>query len=266
MTSTLTQEKQSEWHEQWSMLQDNERFLFDEWIQPATIEDFRDKDVLECGCGGGQHTNFVASAARSVTAVDLNTTDIARVRNAANHNVTFVEADIASMNLGRRFDVVYCIGVIHHTDNPTRTFENIFSHVKPGGMLIVWTYSEEGNFLVKYAVEPIRKAFLRNISRAGLLGISRFVTAAMYPFIYSIYLLPFMSFLPFFEYFKNFRRMSFERNVLNVFDKLNAPQTEFTSRRTAEAWMNAKRFLPESVSIRHYAGVSYSLVGIRRED
>src|SRR6185295_10883137 len=75
------QAKQSEWSEQWKMLQDDELFLFRDWIYPNTLGDFRGKTVLECGCGGGQHTSFVAPFAKSVTAVDLNTTDIARERN-----------------------------------------------------------------------------------------------------------------------------------------------------------------------------------------
>jgi hypothetical protein len=38
------------------MLQDEALFLFADWIYPNTINDFREKDVLECGCGRGQHT------------------------------------------------------------------------------------------------------------------------------------------------------------------------------------------------------------------
>jgi 2-polyprenyl-3-methyl-5-hydroxy-6-metoxy-1,4-benzoquinol methylase len=110
------------------MFRDEERFLFEEWIAPVTMRDFADKDVLECGCGGGQHTSFVAPYARLLTAVDLNTADIARERNKALSNVTFVEADLGTMNLGRQFDVVYCIGVIHHTDDPDATFRNIWRH------------------------------------------------------------------------------------------------------------------------------------------
>ena len=64
---SLQQVKQSEWHEQWSLYQDDERFLFEDWIRPASLDDLRGKDVLECGCGGGQHTLFMAEAAKSVT-------------------------------------------------------------------------------------------------------------------------------------------------------------------------------------------------------
>lgn len=258
------QTQQSEWHEQWSMFRDSERFLFEEWIKPAAIEDFRDKDVLEAGCGGGQHTSFVAPVARNVTAVDLNTADIARHFNRDHGNVSFVEADIATMDLGRCFDIVFCIGVIHHTDNPGETFENLYRHVKPGGKMIVWTYSSEGNALVEYGVEPIRRLFIRHLPRKVVSGISTLLTALMYPVVYTIYQVEAFRFLPFFDYFKNFRKMSFGRNALNVFDKLNAPQTIFTTREVAESWFSRERFDEETISIVPYAGVSYSLVGTKR--
>jgi 2-polyprenyl-3-methyl-5-hydroxy-6-metoxy-1,4-benzoquinol methylase len=246
------------------MFECSERFLFEKWIAPATYEDFRDKDVLECGCGGGQHTAFVAPYARSVTAVDLNTTDIARKRNQELSNVTFIGADISTMDLGQQYDLVFCLGVIHHTDDPDATFRNIFRHCKPNGRIIIWTYSAEGNAMVRFGVEPLRKLFLRGLTRQTLLVIAKIVTLALYPIIYTIYQIPALRFLPYFDYFVNFRRMSFERNLLNVFDKLNAPQTHFTTRQKCSEWFNPINFVPESISIVHYLGVSYTLSGIKR--
>jgi 2-polyprenyl-3-methyl-5-hydroxy-6-metoxy-1,4-benzoquinol methylase len=258
-----TAKKPSEWHEQWSLFQDDERFLFEEWIAPLTPEVFRGKTVLECGCGGGQHTSFMAPLAASVTAVDLNTVDIARERVREFANVSFVEADLGTMDLKEQFDVVICIGVIHHTDDPDRTFETLYRHCKPGGRIIIWTYSAEGNALVRFGVEPFRRLFLRKLPRAWLVALSRLITALLYPIVYTIYRIPFLSFLPYFEYFTNFRRLGFERNLLNVFDKLNAPQTRFTTRAKCLEWFTEARFRPETISIRPYAGVSYNLSGVR---
>lgn len=254
----MAQKKQDEWRTQWEMLEDNELFLFKDWIYPHTLEDFRGKDVLECGCGGGQHTAFIAPFARSVTAVDLNAAEVARERNKGNANVSFIEADIAEMDLGRKFDIVFSIGVIHHTDDPDRTVANLARHVKPGGKLILWVYSREGNFLVERAVEPVRKAFLTKMPRGGLLALSRAVTLLMYPPIYTLYLLPLRG-LPFYEYFANFRRLSFYRNTLNVFDKLNAPQVQFISMQRAAAWLPAGVF--SEIHISPYKGVSWRVSG-----
>lgn len=262
--TTKAAPRPSEWHQQWSLFQDDEQFLFADWIAPLTFEVFRGKHILECGCGGGQHTSFMAPLAATVTAVDLNTIDIARRRNQAFSNVFFVEADLATMDLKSQFDVVICIGVIHHTDDPDRTFEALYRHCKPGGRVIVWTYSAEGNELVRFIVEPLRKALLRHLPRPWLVVLAWIITMLIYPIVHTIYRIPFFRFMPYFDYFSNFRRLSLKRNVLNVFDKLNAPQTHFTTQAKCSQWFNTDRFEPGSISIRPYAGVSYSLSGIRR--
>ncbi len=254
----VVQKQQSEWFEQWSMLEDRELFLFKDWIQPLVLEDFRGKDVLDAGCGSGQHTGFVAPIARHVTAVDLNAVSIAQQRNKDVRNVTYVQADIATMDLGRKFDIVMSIGVVHHTDSPEATIHNLRRHLKPGGRLIVWVYSEEGNALVRYGVEPIRKVFLRFLPRSWLLQLSRVIAACMVLPIYSIYLLP-VKFLPYYAYFQNWRRLSFTRNVLNVFDKLNAPQVDFISKKRADTLLLGLK----DPKVLPYAGVSFSLSGMQ---
>src|SRR3990167_10001967 len=118
-------QKQKEWYEQWKLLEDNELFLFEDWIYPNKIEDFRDKEVLEVGCGGGQHTSFVAPFAKHITAIDLNTIDIAKERNKKLSNITFLEEDILKMNLEKKFDYVFSVGVLHHTNCPRQAFKNI---------------------------------------------------------------------------------------------------------------------------------------------
>jgi len=255
----MPQTKQSEWYDQWSLVEDTEPFLFEDWIAPTRLEDFTHKDGLECGCGGGQHTSFVAPYARHVTAVDLNTTAIARERTKHLDNVTLVEADIAEMDLGKTFDIVFSIGVVHHTDDPDSVIENLKRHVKPGGKLILWVYSREGNFLVRHGVEPVRKTLLAWLRRRSLLQVARIVTLAMYVPIYSLYRLP-LGFLPYHEYLQNSRRLSFQRNVLNVFDKMNAPQTQFISRRQASGWVE-RGF--EGTSLTSYLGVSWRVSGTR---
>ena len=61
---------------------------------------------------------------------------------------------------------------------------------------------------------------------------------------------------------QNFRRLSFRRNVLNVFDKLNAPQTEFISRDRVERWFDPRLF--DDVAITPYRGVSWRASGTVR--
>jgi len=257
----MVQAKQSQWHDQWSLFQDEEKFLFKDWIFPNKLQDFRDKDVLECGCGGGQHTAFVAPHCRSITAIDLNTVDLAKERNKQFSNVVFQENDIAQMDLGKEFDIVFSVGVVHHTDNPDETFNNLKRHVSKGGKLIIWVYSKEGNFLIDCFVEPMRKLFLKNLNRKTLTLVSKIITFLLYVPVYSVYLLP-LKFLPYFDYFKNFRKLSFYRNTLNVFDKLNAPQVDLISKERISQWFNESEF--DNVHLSMYKGVSWRGSGTKK--
>lgn len=249
------------WYAQWQIFKDEEFFLFEDWIYPNILEDFQGKNILEAGCGGGQHTSFIAPYAKSVTAIDLNTISIARERNETHNNIIFLEKDIAEIDLGAQFDVVLSIGVIHHTDNPDKTVENLKRHVKRGGRLILWVYSKEGNAIVEHIVEPIRKIFFQRMHPRVLLKISRLITMFLYVPIYTIYLLP-LPRLPYYYYFENFRKLSFQRNTLNIFDKLNAPQVQFITRQRITQWFQGEDF--ENVHITPYKNVSWRITAQRK--
>jgi len=256
-----TQPKQSDWTWQWREYQDDSLFLFQEWIYPHTLETFRDKDVVDCGCGGGQHAAFIAPYAKSVLGIDLNTVELAKDRNNHYVNVSFLEGDLASVKLDQPRDVVYCIGVIQHTNNPDKTFANIKTFVKPGGLLLLWCYAKEGNWPNWLVLEPLKSLFLLRVPRSALNALAFVLTALLYTVVYTIYLLP-LRFLPYYEYFGNWRKLSFRRNQLNVFDKLNAPTTHFIPRAQVELWFNADEFA--DVRIDHYKGVSWRASGVKK--
>ena len=52
-----------------------------------------------------------------------------------------VQADLLDLPLAEAaFDLVFSIGVLHHTPDPRRAFAQIARRVKPGGRLAVWLY------------------------------------------------------------------------------------------------------------------------------
>lgn len=256
MTQQPQQRLQPEWEYQWQAFHDQEEFLFLDWISPRTLEDFRGKRVADCGCGPGHHMRIVAKVAQHVTGYDLNTVELAKERLSDLSNISVTQADIALVKPDPRYDVVYSIGVVDHTDNPDATVENLKAMCVDNGLVIVWVWSHEGNGFMRLVVEPLRKLFLANRSRKVIQGLAYFLTLLLYPIVYTLYLLP-LPFLPYYDYFKNFRTLSYKRNALNVFDKLNAPYTEFISYERCQRWMADCT----DVSITPYKGVSWRVSG-----
>lgn len=237
-------------------------WLYNEWIFPNKYSDAVNREVLDAGSGPGLQVQLFAKYATSVTAVDLEAIEVSRRKAREFDNVIFVEDDISTMNLGKQFSVVNCVGVIHHTDNPSITFENLFKHLEIGGRFILWAYAKEGNFLMARVVEPLRKTLLQKQPHWVIRACSIMLTGILYLLVHTVYKLPLKS-MPYFQYFKNFRKLTFSRNALNVYDKLNAPQQYFIPRSTIEKWFDS-RFT--DVHIDHYLNCSWRVSGTKVSD
>jgi SAM-dependent methyltransferase len=98
--------------------------------------------VLDAGCGGGRYARLVGRQGARVVGIDLS----AAVEKAAAlcadwPEVTIVQADLLELPLAEAaFDLVFSIGVLHHSPDPRRAFAQVAARVKPGGRLAVWLY------------------------------------------------------------------------------------------------------------------------------
>lgn len=108
-------------------------------------DDVAGKTLLDAGCGMGRFTHVVArwGADRAVG------TDISRAVEAAAGNleafpsVALVQADLRALPFPpQSFDIVFSIGVLHHTPDTFRSLAQIAKLVKPGGTLAIWVYSK----------------------------------------------------------------------------------------------------------------------------
>jgi SAM-dependent methyltransferase len=102
--------------------------------------------VLDAGCGMGRYTALVGELGSAVVGLDLS-----RAVDAAAHrwpHGRFVQADIdAAPFAPETFDMVYSFGVLHHMPNALRGFQRCFDLVRPGGLLLVWVYSDRRGLL-----------------------------------------------------------------------------------------------------------------------
>jgi 2-polyprenyl-3-methyl-5-hydroxy-6-metoxy-1,4-benzoquinol methylase len=114
----------------------------------ADFARWRDKRVLEVGCGiGTDSINFARAGAR-LTAVDLSSESIRIARERAEifgvaDRIDFRQAnaeELASAVHGEPYDLVYSFGVIHHTPNPEAALAEMRRLIAPGGVLKLMIY------------------------------------------------------------------------------------------------------------------------------
>jgi SAM-dependent methyltransferase len=111
-------------------------------------QDVKGKVVLDVGCGMGRFLEVVSRWGAN-RAVGLEPSDawIAAEENLKDRSNCAVWPgaldDEVVHSTPNFFDIVYCLGVLHHTPDPAASFRNIARLVKPGGMLCVWVYSRD---------------------------------------------------------------------------------------------------------------------------
>ncbi|WP_156425073.1 methyltransferase domain-containing protein [Mycobacterium sp. GA-1285] len=104
--------------------------------------------VIECGCGTGQLTNFLAIR-RTVIGTDLCLNSL-KMATAFKQQNDLKRAHFLQMNLFRpafkpgTFDLVISNGVLHHTSDPQLGFESISRLVRPGGYIMIGLYHKYG--------------------------------------------------------------------------------------------------------------------------
>ena len=155
MTPSDVRQTRASFDYQWSRLSAGQSSLADPEFKealPAFIcrltqldpQWFAGKQVLDAGCGTGRHAFGLCRLGARVTAVDASMPALRRTRENCAGSPGFmgaVAADLlAPLPLDAVFDLVWSYGVLHHTGDTRRAFQNIAGHVRHGGYLFVMLY------------------------------------------------------------------------------------------------------------------------------
>jgi 2-polyprenyl-3-methyl-5-hydroxy-6-metoxy-1,4-benzoquinol methylase len=104
--------------------------------------------ILVAGCGTGREAIALASEIRGakVTAVDLSLSSLAYAKRKAKErgvaNIEFGQADILELDgMAERFDIVCCVGVLHHMQDPRQGLQSLCRLGRAGGLLRMGLYS-----------------------------------------------------------------------------------------------------------------------------
>ena len=141
-------------------------------IKPNKIKiqnKFDNPSVLVAGCGTGHHTCIAKDYSNSnVLGIDLSLSSLAYAKRKTDElgfdNIKYLNADILELNkLNRKFDIIECVGVLHHMKEPLKGLEILLDLLAPYGVLKLGLYSEKARRHIVEVREFIKKNKFRNI-------------------------------------------------------------------------------------------------------
>jgi ubiquinone/menaquinone biosynthesis C-methylase UbiE len=125
-------------------------------------EDLAGKLVLDVGCGMGRFAEVATRWGAHVVGIDLSLAPEAAAENLASRAATFLQADVFQLPFAAEsFDVIYSIGVLHHTPDCEKAFKTLPRLLKPGGRIAIWLYSRYNNW---YKMSDLYRKVTRRMS------------------------------------------------------------------------------------------------------
>jgi SAM-dependent methyltransferase len=118
--------------------------------------------ILDAGCGTGVGTEYLVhlNPEAQVTGIDLSAGALAVAkercqRSGANrvefHHLSLYDAD----RLPGEFDLINCVGVLHHLPDPIRGIQSLAPKLAPGGLMHIFVYGELGRWEIKLMQQAI---------------------------------------------------------------------------------------------------------------
>ncbi|MGK7915444.1 MAG: class I SAM-dependent methyltransferase [Prochloraceae cyanobacterium] len=132
--------------------------------QKPSRQDIR---ILDAGCGTGSGTDYLIhlNPQAEVVAIDLSekALEVARERcrrsgvlvNRA-QPVEFVQLNVEDAGqLPGEFDLINCVGVLHHLSDPVKGIKALATKLAPGGLMHIFVYAELGRWEIRLMQQAI---------------------------------------------------------------------------------------------------------------
>lgn len=234
-----------------------ETFL--DFIAPVTREWFRDRTVLDAGCGSGRFTRLSAAfGARLVVGVDLSSAvDLAFASTRQLANVLIVQADILHLPLRATFDYAFSIGVLHHTADPRGAFLSVASRLVPQGGMSAWVYGRENNEWIVRVLDPMRRvtsrlprSLLLVAAHAAAVPLTLAIRLVYGPVSRRVGLTWLRRRLFYFDYMVFLSQFGYREHAYIVFDHAVPEIAEYIPRADFAAWFEAAGLEDVTISAR----------------
>jgi SAM-dependent methyltransferase len=146
---------------QWANLSEGLYLLSDPWFKANVAKIlceeeiqiradwFQGKDVLDAGCGNGRWAYGFARLGAHVTVVDADPAAVEATRRVLEEFPVATEfhvgplEDLSRHLPAKRYDLVFCWGVLHHCRGFTKALNEVLGFVEEGGLLYLYLYGRE---------------------------------------------------------------------------------------------------------------------------
>jgi SAM-dependent methyltransferase len=118
--------------------------------------------ILDAGCGTGVGTEYLVHLNPDATVVGIDLSAVAlavakeRCQKSGATGVEFHHLSLFDVEqLSGEFDLINCVGVLHHTPDPIRGIQALANKLAPGGLLHIFVYGELGRWEIQLMQEAI---------------------------------------------------------------------------------------------------------------
>ncbi|MBE9227187.1 class I SAM-dependent methyltransferase [Phormidium sp. LEGE 05292] len=122
----------------------------------------QDIRILDAGCGTGVGTEYLVhlNPEAEVTAIDLSAGALAvakeRCQRSGANRVQFHHLSLYDAGqLPGEFDLINCVGVLHHLPDPKRGIQSLAAKLAPGGLFHIFVYGELGRWEIQLMQKAI---------------------------------------------------------------------------------------------------------------
>lgn len=114
------------------------------------LSSLKGQRVLDVGCGMGRYAEVAARHGAEVVGIDVTeAVEVAFENIGERENVHLVQADLFHLPFEREiFDFIYSYGVLHHTPDASKAFQELPPFLKKGGELSIFVYSNYNKAIV----------------------------------------------------------------------------------------------------------------------
>lgn len=118
--------------------------------------------ILDAGCGTGVGTEYLAhlNPQAQITAIDLSAGALAvareRCQRSGADRVEFHHLSLYDVEqLPGEFELINCVGVLHHLPDPKRGLQALAAKLAPGGIMHIFVYAAMGRWEIQLMQEAI---------------------------------------------------------------------------------------------------------------